>query len=120
MIASKIIDMKTSRNATSSVVFAKALADPTRQDIMQLICCQWLSVGEIVEAVGVRQPTVSHHLAILREAGLVNVRTQGKHTFYSLNQTRVAACCGELIQVLAPETDSASAMNDDSGEAPDP
>jgi DNA-binding transcriptional ArsR family regulator len=104
--------MNTSRDSTSPVVFAKALSDPTRQDIMQLICCQWLSVGEIVEAVGVRQPTVSHHLAILREADLVNVRTEGKHSFYSLNQARVAACCGELVQVLAPETDTALAMNE--------
>ena len=44
--------MSNSNTSTSPVVFAKALADPTRQGIMQLICCQWLSVGEIVEAVG--------------------------------------------------------------------
>ncbi len=111
--------MSNSDTTTSPVVFAKALADPTRQGIMQLICCQWLSVGEIVEAVGVRQPTVSHHLAILRQAGLVNARTEGKQTFYSLNQSRVAACCGELIQVLAPETSAASAINEDLGGSPD-
>jgi DNA-binding transcriptional ArsR family regulator len=112
--------MNTSSDSTSPIVFAKALSDPTRQDIMRLICCQWLSVGEIVEAVGVRQPTVSHHLAILREAGLVHVRTEGKHTFYSLNQSRVAACCGELVQVLAPETDAAQAMNEDGCEQSGP
>ena len=112
--------MSNSDTTTSPVVFAKALADPTRQGIMQLICCQWLSVGEIVEAVGVRQPTVSHHLAILREAGLVNTRTEGKHTFYSLNQSRVAACCGELIQVLAPETGAALAIKKNSRESAGP
>ena len=89
---------------TNPVAFAKALSDPTRQEIMGLICCKWLNVGEIVEAVGVQQPTVSHHLAILRESGLVNVRTEGKHTYYSLNQSRVALCCGNLIEVFAPET----------------
>lgn len=88
---------------TGSVSFAKALADPTRQVIMELICCKWLSVGEIVGSVGVSQPTVSHHLAILREAGLVNVRSEGKHTYYSLNQGRVVMCCGRLLEVFAPE-----------------
>jgi ArsR family transcriptional regulator, arsenate/arsenite/antimonite-responsive transcriptional repressor len=87
------------------VVFAKAIADETRQKIMGLLCCQWLNVNEIVETLGaVTQPTVSHHLSILREAGLVLVRPEGKHTYYSLNQERMADCCGNLIQVFAPET----------------
>ncbi|MFN2213526.1 MAG: ArsR/SmtB family transcription factor [Anaerolineales bacterium] len=89
---------------TNPVEFAKALADPTRQKIMSLICCRELSVGDIVDAVGVRQPTVSHHLAILRDAGLVKVRSEGKHTYYTLNQGRVALCCGNLIEVFAPES----------------
>ena len=104
--------MYEGENHFSPVAFARALADPTRQGIMKLICCKWLSVGEIVEAVGVRQPTVSHHLAILRDAGLVNVRSEGKHTYYTLNQSRIALCCGDLIQVLAPETESASLLQD--------
>lgn len=106
------IDASTSRNQTSPVTFARALADPTRQQIMKLICCKWLSVGEIVRAVGVRQPTVSHHLAVLRDAGLVNLRSEGKHTYYSLDQSRVALCCSDLIQVLAPESKSASILQD--------
>ena len=99
--------MNAESRATSSVEFAKALADPTRQEIMTLICCRELSVGDIVDAVGVRQPTVSHHLAILRDAGLVSGRSEGKHTFYTLNQGRVALCCGNLIEVFAPQTDAA-------------
>jgi len=88
------------------VLFAKALADETRQKIMNLVCCQWLSVNEVVEQLDVSQPTVSHHLAILREAGLVNVREEGKQTFYSLNQERVAFCCGQLMINFAPETEA--------------
>ena len=99
--------MNFETKSTSSVLFAKALADPTRQEIMELICCRALSVGDIVDAVGVSQPTVSHHLAILREAGLVNVRSEGKQTFYSLNQGRVALCCGNLIEVFAPQSEAA-------------
>jgi ArsR family transcriptional regulator, arsenate/arsenite/antimonite-responsive transcriptional repressor len=87
------------------VLFAKALADDTRQKIMKLCCCEWLSVNEIVERLGnVTQPTVSHHLAILREAGLVDARHEGKQTFYSLNQPRVVSCCGQLMGNFAPES----------------
>jgi ArsR family transcriptional regulator len=86
------------------VLFAKAIADDTRQKIMSECCCCWLSVGEIVEKVGFSQPTISHHLAILREAGLVNVREEGKQTFYTLNQENIVICCGQLMVKFAPET----------------
>lgn len=92
------------------VEFAKAIADDTRQKIMSLCCCQWLSVSEIVEKVGFSQPTISHHLAILRDAGLVNVRSEGKQTFYSLNQERIAICCGQLMVRFAPEEEATEAV----------
>lgn len=85
------------------VLFAKAIADETRQNIMKLVCCKWLSVSEIVEEIGYSQPTISHHLAILRDAGLVNIREEGKQTFYSLNQDNIAVCCGQLMVKFAPE-----------------
>ena len=88
------------------VLFAKALADETRQKIMCECCCCWLSVNEIVEKVSVSQPTVSHHLAILREANLVHVREEGKQTFYSLNQEHLVFCCGQLMIRFAPETET--------------
>lgn len=86
------------------ILFAKAMADETRQAIMRHLCCQWLCVGDVVERVGaVSQPTVSHHLSVLREAGLVHTRREGKQVFYSLNQDAVAVCCGQLMAVFAPE-----------------
>lgn len=88
---------------TDSVTFAKAMADDTRQRIMNLLCCQWLCVGDIVTQMNVSQPTVSHHLAILRDAELVKTRREGKQIFYTLNQDAVASCCGVLMQVFAPE-----------------
>ncbi len=86
------------------VLFAKAISDETRQKIMYLCCCSSLSVNEIVEKLDVSQPTVSHHLAILRDAELVTVREEGKQTFYSLNQDNVAICCGQLMIKFAPES----------------
>jgi len=89
--------------SSEPITFARALADETRQEIMQLCCCEWLSVKEIVDALRVTQPTVSHHLAVLREAGLVSARPQGRQTFYRLNQDRVAFCCGQMMARYAPD-----------------
>lgn len=91
----------------SPVNFAKAIADPTRQQIMELCCCEWMSVGDIANAVDVSQPTVSHHLAILRDAELVKIRHEGKHSYYTIDQERMAYCCGQLIQVFAPDSAAA-------------
>ena len=85
------------------VLFAKAIADETRQKIMSECCCCWISVGDLTNKLGVSQPTVSHHLAILRDAGLVNLREEGKQTFYTLNQESIVVCCGQLMIKFAPE-----------------
>lgn len=92
------------------VLFAKAIADETRQKIMSACCCNWLSVTEIVEKMNVSQPTVSHHLAILREADLVKVREEGKQTFYTLNQEHIAVCCGQIMLRFAPETQTSEVV----------
>jgi len=92
------------------VLFAKAIADETRQKIMSECCCCWLSVNEIVEKVGYSQPTISHHLAILRDAGLVNIREEGKQTFYSLDQENIAVCCGQIMLKFAPEDKATEAV----------
>ncbi|MBN2386896.1 MAG: winged helix-turn-helix transcriptional regulator [Anaerolineales bacterium] len=95
---------------TDPVLFAKALADETRQKIMTLCCCAWISVGEIVEQLQVTQPTVSHHLGVLREAGLVEAREEGKQTFYRLNQKKISACCGRLMVNFAPQDEVTKKM----------
>ena len=87
------------------VVFAKALADETRQEIMSNLCCVWLSVNDVVEKLNgrVNQPTVSHHLKKLEEANLVLVRQEGRQRFYTLNQEQLSVCCGTLVRVFAPD-----------------
>ncbi len=87
------------------VSFARAIADDTRQHIMKQLCCRWLSVGDVVNTLDgrVNQPTVSHHLKKLEEAGLVQVRQQGRQRFYTLDQSRVTLCCGQLVLAFAPD-----------------
>ena len=94
---------ESKKSSPDSVAFARALADDTRQQIMRLCCCEWRSVGELAEALGVSQPTVSHHLALLRAANLVRVRPEGRQTFYLLNQDQIAVCCGKLMLRYAPD-----------------
>jgi ArsR family transcriptional regulator len=97
------------------VIFAKALADDTRQAIMRHLCCVWLSVNDVVEKLGgkVNQPTVSHHLKKLEEANLVLVRQEGRQRFYTLNQQQFTVCCGTLIHVFAPDYAEAESEDDD-------
>ncbi len=85
------------------IEFARALSDRTRQEIMKLCCCEWRSVGELADELDVTQPTVSHHLAFLRDANLVHIRPEGRKTFYALNQDAVASCCGVLMLNYAPD-----------------
>lgn len=87
------------------VLFAKAIADDTRQKIMNILCCEWLSVNDVVERLdsNVSQPTVSHHLKILNDAGLLHRRKEGKQIYNSLNQDAVSVCCGQLMLKFAPE-----------------
>ena len=93
------------RKTIDTVEFAKALADETRQKIMALCCCRELSVNEIVEALDVTQPTVSHHLAILKRAGLVHTERRGKQVLYTLNQESLVDGCCQVAVVFAPEVE---------------
>lgn len=87
----------------NTIEFARLLADERRQQILRLCCCRWLSVGEIVAELGeVSQPTISHHLAMLRSAGLVKTRRQGKQIYYTLNQETLVSGCCTLAENFAP------------------
>jgi ArsR family transcriptional regulator, arsenate/arsenite/antimonite-responsive transcriptional repressor len=85
--------------------FAKAIADETRQEIMTCLCCVWLSVNDVVDKLDgqVKQPTVSHHLKVLEDVGLVIVRQEGRQRFYTLDQQHLTLCCGVLVRNFAPD-----------------
>ena len=86
------------------ITFAKAIADETRQQIMKLLCCEWMSVNDVVTALDgrINQPTVSHHLKLLAEANLVHMRQEGRQRFYTLNEEHFTVCCGALMRNFAP------------------
>lgn len=69
--------------------FFKALADETRLRILKLLEVREMCVCEVMVALGLTQPTASHHLGILENVGLVNDRKEGKWVFYSIADPRL-------------------------------
>jgi len=63
----------------------KALADPTRRKILQLLKGGPMTAGELADQFGVSKPTMSAHFAVLREAELIGSEKDGKHVTYWLN-----------------------------------
>ena len=81
-----------SGDATAVAARFKALADPTRVEIVRrLACCDECCVCDLNDAFDLSQPTISHHLRILREAGLVEATRRGTWAYYRLVPETVAA-----------------------------
>jgi ArsR family transcriptional regulator len=79
------------------VEFCKALADDTRQRILQMLLEKEMCVSDIVDAFEMSQPTISHHLNVLKQFDLVTSRKEGKQVFYAINRDNVVECCGRLM-----------------------
>lgn len=82
----------------------KLLADETRLKILFLLGREKeLHVSALCERLGQSQPAVSHHLALLRVAGLIEPRRDGKHNFYSIQQNRFHGIMGELFTTFTED-----------------
>lgn len=71
-----------------NIVF-KALNDPTRREILELLQEKDLTAGEIADKFNISFPSISHHLDILKQARLVIAEKEGQYVYYSLNTTVV-------------------------------
>ena len=92
----------------------KLLADETRLKILMYLMREGeLHVSALCERLGQSQPAVSHHLALLRVAGMIHSRRDGKHNFYSVQKDRFHRIVGELFTSM---TDQPSVNG--AGEAP--
>jgi DNA-binding transcriptional ArsR family regulator len=81
----------------------KALADPTRRQILQDLKDGELSAGEIVSRFKISAPSISRHLGVLKGAGLVTERRDANRIIYSLVEERLALCVGNFLSVVCPE-----------------
>jgi DNA-binding transcriptional ArsR family regulator len=84
--------------AAAAATTFDALSEPMRRRILELLRDGERGVGELVERLGLSQPGVSKHLRVLREAGLVSVRPEGRRRWYGLRAEPLA----ELDAWLAP------------------
>lgn len=87
---------------TASDVFS-ALAHPTRRQILQDLKDGEMAAGEIAARFNTSGPTISRHLAVLRQAGLVTERRDANRILYSLVGDRLALSVGDFLSTVCPE-----------------
>jgi DNA-binding transcriptional ArsR family regulator len=87
---------------TATDIFA-ALAHPTRRQILQDLKDGELAAGEIAAKFKTSGPTISRHLAVLRQAGLVTERRDANRILYSLASERLALSVGDFLSTVCPE-----------------
>ena len=80
----------------------RALADPTRREILRLLGEGDKTAGEIAEHFEMTFPSVSHHLAILKKAGLVTDEREGQFIRYHLDSTVIEELIGKLYDLIDP------------------
>lgn len=83
----------------------KAISDPKRLRIVDMLSCGELCGCEILEAFQITQPTLSHDMRVLMEAGIVRDRREGKNTYYSLQNERLADFKDTLHTITTEKAD---------------
>lgn len=79
--------------------FFKALADPTRRKILKLLRGSDMTAGEIADHFNITKPSISHHLNILKQSGLVLDERKGQYIVYSLNMTVFQEVMGWFAEI---------------------
>ena len=84
---------KVEQTARRFAPLFKALSDPTRQKIVLMLEGRARTVSEIVDFFNLSQPTISRHLSVLKNAGLLEAEKKGQNVFYRLSEPNLKACC---------------------------
>jgi DNA-binding transcriptional ArsR family regulator len=82
----------------------KALADPTRREILRLLGRGEQSAGQLAERFDMTKPSMSHHFSVLKQADLVTSRRDGQQIFYSLNTTVMQDVLTWLLDAFGHES----------------
>ena len=93
----------------------KAISDPKRLRIVDMLSCGELCAFQLLEAFSVTQPTLSHDMKGLLEAGIVNDRREGKNTYYSLDNNVLAALQQALGGMFRPKPECICRRNGPDG-----
>ena len=90
---------------TDTAKVLKAISDPKRLKIVDMLSCGELCACKILEAFHITQPTLSHDMRVLIEAGVVIDRRDGKNIYYSLNADRLSAFHETLEYIFEEKAD---------------
>ena len=90
---------------TDTAKVLKAISDPKRLKIVDMLSCGELCACKILEAFHITQPTLSHDMRVLIEAGVVIDRRDGKNIYYSLNADRLSAFHETLKHIFEEKAD---------------
>jgi len=97
------------------------VSDPTRRDLLRVLLDRRavpeaptgeISVSELVQTLGISQPTVSKHLRVLRDIGLVSVREEGQHRYYRLEPAPLEALEAWVTPFVDADREAADALGD--------
>jgi DNA-binding transcriptional ArsR family regulator len=80
----------------------RALADPTRRQILQELKESELAAGEIAARFPISGPSISRHLSILKSADLVSERREGNRIFYRLEPDKISTAVGDFLSTVCP------------------
>ncbi|CAN5246847.1 sporulation delaying system autorepressor SdpR [soil metagenome] len=89
-------------------ILFKALNDTTRREILELLKEKDLTAGEIADKFNISKPSISHHLDLLRQAGLVVSVKEGQFIYYSLNTTVMDEMLKWIMALQSPQNKSES------------
>lgn len=82
----------------------KALSDPTRREILNLLKDGPMTAGEVVERFDMTGASISHHLSILKHAGAIDDEKRGKYIYYYLNTSVLDEVLGWIMELKGDET----------------
>ncbi|MFA4966084.1 MAG: metalloregulator ArsR/SmtB family transcription factor [Thermoleophilia bacterium] len=96
------MNLDRQRFAIHAAVFA-ALANPTRHELMHLLCEEARTPSELAELLEVSRPNVSQHLAVLQREGLVKRSRQDGRVLWEVVDPRLSTACGLIDEILSRE-----------------
>jgi ArsR family transcriptional regulator len=103
-------DERERRLYTMQAELCQVLADPIRQELLHLIGARERTVGELVEATGLRQANVSQHLATMRQRNIVTTRRAGTAIYYALAYPEILEACAIVRGILIKQLEETRAL----------
>lgn len=98
-------------NYEKTSLLLKAMADPKRMKIVDLLSCGSICACDLLDHFDFTQPTLSHHMKVLEQAGIISVSKKGKWHHYTLQEEFVREFLGSMMQLLSNDEQTCICQN---------